>query len=185
MVSRASLCMLNCFSHVQLLATLWNIAHQASLLIGFSRQEYCSGLPIHSPGDLPDTRIELRSPALQADFLPFEPAFSSITQSCLNFCNYMDCSVPGFPVHHQFPGFIQTHAHWVLDAIQQSQPVLPPSPLAFKLSHHQGFFQWKKHSRAFQLFTPGGQSIGVSASASVLPMNTQDWSPSGRTGWIS
>ena len=140
MVSRASLCMLNCFSHVQLLATLWNIAHQASLSIGFSRQEYCSGLPIHSPGDLPDTRIELRSPALQADFLPFEPAFSSITQSCLNFCNYMDCSVPGFPVHHQFPGFIQTHVHWVGDAIQPSHPLSSLSPPTINLSQHKSLF---------------------------------------------
>ena len=53
--------------------TLWTVAHQASLSMGFSRQEYCSGLPFPSPGDLPNPGIEPRSPALQADALPSEP----------------------------------------------------------------------------------------------------------------
>ena len=56
-------------SHVQLFATPWTIAHQAPPSIGFSRQEYSSGLPFPSPGDLPNPRIELRSPALQVDAL--------------------------------------------------------------------------------------------------------------------
>ena len=54
-------------SHVQLSATPWTIASQAPLSIGFSRQEYWSGLPFPSPGDLPELGIELRSPALQAE----------------------------------------------------------------------------------------------------------------------
>ena len=54
------------------LATPWTIACQAPLSIGFSRQEYWSGLPFPSPGDLPDPGIELGSPALQADSLPTE-----------------------------------------------------------------------------------------------------------------
>ena len=54
------------------LATLWTVARQAPLSIGFSRQEYWSGLLFHSPGDLPDPEIELGSPALQADSLPTE-----------------------------------------------------------------------------------------------------------------
>ena len=53
--------------------TLWTIAHQAPLYMGFSRQEYWSGLPFSSPGDLPDPGIEPRSPALQADALNSEP----------------------------------------------------------------------------------------------------------------
>ena len=61
-------------SHVQLSATPWTIACQAPLSIGFSRQEYWSGLPFPSPGDLPELGIELRSPALQADSLPSEPS---------------------------------------------------------------------------------------------------------------
>ena len=52
----------------------WTVAYQAPPSMGFSRQEYWSGLPFPSPGDLPDPGIEARSPALQADSLPFEPA---------------------------------------------------------------------------------------------------------------
>ena len=60
------------FGHVSLFATLWTIAHHAPLFTGFSRQEYWSGLPCSSPGHLPNPGIEPRSPALQADSLPFE-----------------------------------------------------------------------------------------------------------------
>ena len=100
--------------------------------------------------------------------------FSSVAQSCPTLCNPMDCSTPNFRVHHQFPELAQTHVHWVGDAIQPYHPLLSPSPPSFSLSQHQGlFFVW------------GGQSIGVSASASVLPMNIQNWFPLGYTGWIS
>ena len=77
------------------------------------------------------------------------------------------------------PGVPQTHVHWFGDAIQPSHPLSFPSPPTFDLSQHQSLFQWV-NSLAW-----GGQSIGVSASESVLPMNTQDWSPLGWTGWIS
>ena len=60
-------------SHVQLFATLWTVTYQAPLSVGFSRQEYWSGLPFPSPGDLPDPGIEPGSPALQADALTSEP----------------------------------------------------------------------------------------------------------------
>ena len=60
-------------SCVQLSATPWTVAHQAPPSKGFSRQEYWSGLPFPSPGDLPDPGIQLRSPAFQADALPSEP----------------------------------------------------------------------------------------------------------------
>ena len=56
-------------SRVRFFATPWTVAHQAPPSIGFSRQEYWSGLPFPSPGDLPDPEIEPRSPALQADAL--------------------------------------------------------------------------------------------------------------------
>ena len=59
--------------HVQLFATPWTVAHQAPPSMDFSRQEYWSGLPFPSPGDLPDPGIEPRSPTLQADTLPSEP----------------------------------------------------------------------------------------------------------------
>ena len=108
--------------------------------------------------------------------------FSSVrfSQSCLTLCDPMNRSSPGLPVHHQLPEFTQTHVHWVSDAIQPSHPLLSPSPPTFNLSQHQ--------ARSFQMnqfFTSGDQSIGVSASASVLPMNIQDWFPLGWTGWIS
>ena len=70
---RMHACMLNRFNHVQLFVALWTIACQAPLSTGFSRQEYWSGLPFSSPGDLPDSGIESRSPASQADSLPLEP----------------------------------------------------------------------------------------------------------------
>ena len=60
-------------SHVRLFATLWTVAYQASPSMGFSRQEYWSGLPFPSPGDLPNPGIEPGSPTLEADALTSEP----------------------------------------------------------------------------------------------------------------
>ena len=94
-------------------------------------------------------------------------------------CDPMNRSTPGLPVHHQLPKFTQTHVHQVGDAIQPSHPLSSPSPPAPNPSQPSGSFPIS------QLFTWGGQSIGVSASASVLPMKPQDWSPLGWTGWIS
>ena len=54
----------------------------------------------------------------------------------------MDCSIPGFAVHHQLLELAQTHVHWVGDAIQPSHPLSSPSPPAFNLSQHRGLFQW-------------------------------------------
>ena len=93
-------------------------------------------------------------------------------------CDPMDCSMPGFSVLHQLLALAQTHVRWVRDAIQPSRPLSSPSPPAFNPSQHQGVFQWVK------CFTSGGQSIGVSASASVLSMNIQDWFPLGWTDLI-
>ena len=69
--------------------------------------------------------------------------FSSVPQSCPNLCNPMDCSTPGFPVHHQLLELAQTpgDVHRVSDAIQLSHPLSSPSPPAFSLSQHQGLFQ--------------------------------------------
>ena len=66
--------------------------------------------------------------------------FSSVTQSCSTFCNPMDCSTPGFHVHHQLPDHAQIHVHRVSGAIQQSHPLLSSSP-AFNFCQHQGLFQ--------------------------------------------
>ena len=71
---------------------------------------------------------------------------SSVAQSYPTLCNPMDCSTPGFPVHHQLPELTQTHVHWVGDAIHPSQPLSSPSPPTFNLFQHQGLFQWVNSS---------------------------------------
>ena len=104
--------------------------------------------------------------------------FSSVAQSSSTLCDPMNHCKPGLPVPHQLPESTQTHVHWVGDAIQPSHPLLSPSP-ALNLSQHQGLFQWVSSSHQVT------KSVGVSASTSVLPVNTQNWSPVGWTGWIS
>ena len=104
--------------------------------------------------------------------------FTSVAQSCLTLHDPMNCSTPGFPVHHQLPEFTQIHVHRVGDAIQPSHLLLSPSPLAPNPSQHQSL-------AISQLFPWGGESIGVSALASFLPKKSQDWSLSEWTGWIS
>ena len=86
----------------------------------------------------------------------------------------MDCSTPDFPDLHCLPEFAQIHVHWVGEAICRLLFLLPS---IFK--QHQGLFKWVK------FFASGGQSIGASASASVLSMNIQNWFPLGLTGLIS
>ena len=71
---------------------------------------------------------------------------SSATQLCPTFCDPMDCSTPGLPVHHQLPEFTQTHVHLVGDAIQPSYPLSSPSPPTFNLFQHQGLFKWVSSS---------------------------------------
>ena len=105
--------------------------------------------------------------------------FSSVAQLCPTLCNPMNCSAPGLPAHHRLPEFNQTHvpsSRWCHPAI--SSTVIPFSSCPQTLPS-SGFFPMS------QLFASGGQSIGVSSSISVLPVNTQGWSPLGWTGWIS
>ena len=96
--------------------------------------------------------------------------FSSVTQLCLTLCNPMDCSTPSLPVHHQLPEFTETHVHQVSDAIQ------PPHPLSSPSSSCPQSLPALESFPMSQLFTWGSQSTGVSALASFLPKNTQDWS---------
>ena len=142
--------------------------------MGFSRQEYWDGLPCPPPGDLSDPGIKPVCPALQADSLLLShlgspnTSFSHFSCSVVSkFCDLMDCSTPIFPVHHQFLEPAQTHVHQVDDAIQTSHPLSFPCPPAFNLSYHHGLF-------LSHFFTSGGQRIGASTSASVLPINIQD-----------
>ena len=176
--------MCSVFSHAWLFVTPGTVAHQAPLSMGSSKQEYWSGLPFSSPGDLPDAGNKPVSPALAGGFFTSEPPekslslslflyiymcvcvfqFSSITQSCPTLYNPMDCDTPGFPVQLQHPELAQTHVHQVGDAIQPFHPLLSPSPPPF---------------------TSGDQSIGASALASALPMHVQHWFPLGLTSLIS
>ena len=105
----------------------------------------------------------------------FSVQFSSVAQSCSTLCNPMNCSTPGLPIHHQLPGFTQTHVHRVGDAIQPSHPLLllpliPPSIRVFS------------NESTLRMRWPKYWSFSFSVS---LPMNTQDWSLLGWTGWIS
>ena len=68
--------------------------------------------------------------------------FSLVVQSFPTLQDPMNRSTPGLPVHHHLPESIQTHVHWVSDAIQPSHPSSSPSPSALFLSQHHGLFQW-------------------------------------------
>ena len=92
--------------------------------------------------------------------------FSSVAQPCLTLCDLMDCNTPGFPIHHQLPELVQTHAHWVGDATQQTHPLLlPPSIFpSIRVFSHESVLctRWPKYWR--------------STSASFnFQMNIQDW----------
>ena len=91
----------------------------------------------------------------------------------------MDCSTPGFPVHHQLLDYYSNScpSSW------WCHPTISSSVVPFS-SHLQSFPASGSLSRS-QFFTLGGQSIGASTSASVLPANIQDWFSLGLTGWIS
>ena len=106
-------------------------------LNGSTFQAQWSAKPKSQPDNARPTHLISTLPSLFSDILL---QFSSVTQSCPTLCDPMNHSRPGFPVHHQLPGFTQTHAHWVGDAIQPSHPLSFPSPPIFNLSQHQGFF---------------------------------------------
>ena len=157
--------------------------------MGFSTQKYWSGVSFPSPGDLPEPGIKLMSlasPAFAGRFFTTEPpgkplslCCCSVSKSCLTHYDPMKCSMPVFPVFHYLPESAQIHVHWVSDVIQPSHPLLCPfssCPQSFLTS---GSFP------VSQLFTWGGQNIGASASAAVLPMNIQCWFALGWTSLIS
>ena len=94
--------------------------------------------------------------------------FSSVARSCPTLCIPMDCSRPGFLVHHQFPELVQTHVHWIGDTIQPSNPLSSPFPSAFKLSQHQGLFnesvlciRWPKYWSFSFSISPSNEYSGL------------------------
>ena len=105
--------------------------------------------------------------------------FSSVAQSCPTLCDPMNHSTARHPCSSPSPGVYTNSgpsSQWCHPAISSS--VVPFSSCSQSLPASESF-------PMSQLFTWGGQSIGASPSASVLPMNTQDWPPLGWTGWIS
>ena len=92
----------------------------------------------------------------------------SVTRFCLTLCDPLDCSMPGFLSFTVFQSLHKLIVHWVGDAIQSSHLLLPASSCLQSFPASGSFL--------FQLFASGGQNIGTSAS--VLPVNIQDWSPS-------
>ena len=106
-------------------------------------------------------------------------SISSVSQSCPTLCDPMTYSTPGLPVHHQLPELTQTHVRWVGGC----HPTISSSVVPFSCCPQSFPASWS--FLVSQFFASGGQSIGVSASTSVLPMNIQDWFPLGWTGWIS
>ena len=99
----------------------------------------------------------------------------SVAQLCLTLCHSMDCSKPGFPVHHQLLESFQTHVHWVSDAIQSSHPLLSSSPLAFNLSQHQGLFKWVSSSHEGAKNWSFSFSLSSSNEYSALISFRIDW----------
>ena len=90
--------------------------------------------------------------------------FRSVAQSCLTLCNPMDCSIPGFPVHHQIPELAQTHVHQVIDAIQPSHPLSSPSLPCLQSFPASGSFPMS------QFFASGGPKYW-SFNFSIRPSN--------------
>ena len=100
----------------------------------------------------------------------------SVTQSCLTLCDFMDCSTPGLPVHHQLPELAQTHVNWVGDAIQPSHPLLFPSFPTFNHSQHREF----SNKSVLHIRCPKYWSFGFSVS----PSNEHPGLISFRMDWL-
>ena len=160
------------------------VKFQAPLFMGFPRQEYWSGLPFPSSGDLPDPGIKPAYPALAGRLFTTGPPGKP--QNSVQFsCSVVSDSLrPHEPQHTRHP-------------CPSPTPGVHPNPCPLSWWYHptisSSVIPFSSCSQSFpasgsfqmsQLFASGGQSIGVSASTSVLPMNTQDWS-SEWTGWIS
>ena len=146
----------------------------------FSRQEYWSGLPFSPPGDLPNPGIKppsLASPALAGH--PFtSQSVSLVAQLCPTLCNPMDCSMPGFP---------SITSSWSLLKLLSIESVMPSNHLILchPLLLLPSIFPSIRVSSSESVLCIRCQSIGVSASAWVLPKNIQDWFPLGLTSLIS
>ena len=142
--------MLSCFSHVWLLATLWTVAHQAPLWVGFSRQEYWSGLLCPPSGDLPNTGIKpmsLMSPKLAGRFFTTSTTWEAPKVKVLHaqfvgtLWDPMDCSPPGSSVHGILQGkHARVDCHSLLQGVFPTQGLNPSlaycRQILYSLRHH-------------------------------------------------
>ena len=101
---------------------------------------------------------------------------NEVAQSSQTLSNPMDCSLPGFPVHHQLPELTQIHVHQVSDAIQPSHPLSSLSPPTFNLSQHLGLFQWVRSLHQVAKYW--------SFSFSIIPSNEYSGLISFRIDWF-
>ena len=106
--------------------------------------------------------------------------FSSVIQLCLTFCNPMNHSMPGLPVHHQLPEFTQTHIHQASDAIQPSHPMSSPSPPAPNPSQHQRDSNDFANESTLRMRWPKYWSF----SFSIIPSKQIPGLPSFRMDWL-
>ena len=186
--------MLSHFSHAWLFVNLWTVAYLASLSMRFSRQEYWSGLSCPSPGDCPDPGIKpasFMSPALVGSLPLTPPGICRDNKQRIYSSVWFSCSVMSDSLrpHGLQPARLpcpsptpRTCSNSSLSS-QWWHPTISSSVIPFS-SCLQSF----PASRSFpksRFFASWGQSIVSSASASVLPMNSQDWFPSGLTDLIS
>ena len=147
--------------------------------MGFSRQEYCSGLPCPSSGDLPDPEIEptsLAASALRVNCLPLSH------QGSLHFCLLLLFSHVKLFVT---PWTAACQASLSFTISQSLLKIMLIESIQLRFSSHLQSFPASVSFLMSQLFASGDQSIGASGLASVLPMNIQDSFPLRWTGWIS
>ena len=148
--------------------TRWTAALQDSLSKSNSRS-LCKLMSIESV--MPSSHLILCCPLLLlASIFPriSSVQFSSVAQSCLAFCDPMNCNTPGLPFHHQLLEFTQTHVHQVGDAIQPSYPPSSPSPPAPNPSQHQSLsnesalgMRWPKYWSFSFSFRPSNEHPGL------------------------
>ena len=155
-------------SRVWLLATPWTAAYQAPPSMGFSRQEYWSGVPLNehlNVCSIMDVFTQLKARGFwislsctlwqsessvldkgDPEGLPLNKYHKFccclVAKLCPSLCDPINCSTPGFPVPQHLLEFAQIHVHWISDAVQPSHPLSPSTSSTFNFSHHQGLFQW-------------------------------------------
>ena len=157
--------------------------------MGFSMQEYWSGLPFPTPGDLADPGIELvflLSPASSDRFFTTSATWEAEREYQFSSVQSLSCvqlfATPWTAAHQASLSITNSRS---LLKLMSHELVMPSNRLTLSSSSRLQSFPASGSFQMGQFFTLGGQSRGVSASTSVLPMNIQDWFPWGWAGWIS